>query len=66
MSSVGMVALAQQVGTCPCSLGEAYLNANIVRARIMNTGGLCSRARKRGVTPKESIGNRNDGPSQFS
>ncbi|GMQ82130.1 MAG: hypothetical protein BMS9Abin05_1573 [Rhodothermia bacterium] len=32
--------LAQQIGTCPRSLGEAYLDANNVRARILNTGGL--------------------------
>jgi len=30
----------QQIGTCPRSLGEAYLDANNVRARIVNTGGL--------------------------
>lgn len=31
---------ARQVGTCPRSLGEAYLDINNVRARILNTGGL--------------------------
>ncbi|GMQ82757.1 MAG: hypothetical protein BMS9Abin05_2218 [Rhodothermia bacterium] len=32
--------LAQQISTCPRSQGEAYLEANNVRARILNTGGL--------------------------
>ncbi|GMQ82756.1 MAG: hypothetical protein BMS9Abin05_2217 [Rhodothermia bacterium] len=31
---------AQRVGTCLRSLGEAYLDINNVRARIVNTGGL--------------------------
>lgn len=31
---------AQQVGTCNRSLADAYLEANNVRARIVNTGGL--------------------------
>jgi len=33
-------AAAQGVGTCPRSLGEAYLDVNNVRARILNNGGL--------------------------
>jgi len=40
-ASVGIpTASAQQVGTCPRSTGEAYLDANNVSARIVNTGGL--------------------------
>ena len=31
---------AQIVGSCPRSQGEAFLDANNVRARIVNTGGL--------------------------
>ena len=32
--------MAQEYGTCSRSLGEAYLDVNNVRARIVNTGGL--------------------------
>jgi len=35
--------LAQQIGTCTRSQGEAYLDINDVRARIVNTGGLLYR-----------------------
>ncbi len=37
---LGQAASAQQIGMCPRSLGEAYLDANNVSARIVNTGGL--------------------------
>ncbi len=33
-------AVAQATGTCPRSEGEAYLDVNNVRARILNNGGL--------------------------
>ncbi|MDZ4700467.1 MAG: T9SS type A sorting domain-containing protein [Rhodothermales bacterium] len=34
------IARAQSVGTCSPALGEAYLDVNNVRARILNNGGL--------------------------
>ncbi len=37
---------AQSVGTCDRALGEAYLDVNNVRARILNTGGLFYRGER--------------------
>ena len=34
------LSFGQRIGTCPRSQGEAYLDVNNVRARIVNTGGL--------------------------
>ena len=44
---LGQAASAQQTGTCRRFLGEAYLDANNVSARIMNTGGLFYRGEPR-------------------
>ncbi len=44
---LGQAASAQQIGTCRRFQGEAYLDANNVSARIMNTGGLFYRGEPR-------------------